>query len=78
MDIKKAIKRRGKTISEVARFFGITQPALTQQISNGTISATRVEKIAEFCGCSSLVEFIADDNEIFTCPNCGARFIKIG
>jgi transcriptional regulator with XRE-family HTH domain len=52
MDIKKAIRKNGQTISSVAEALGITQSALSQQINNNSITLAKVEQIAQICGCS--------------------------
>ena len=47
MDIKKAIKESGFTISKVAEKLGIAQPSLTAQLINGTMSLSRAKEIAD-------------------------------
>lgn len=73
MDLKKAIRAHGSTISACADYLGITQPSLTEQIKNGTIGLKRVELIAKFIGCS-LPELVTDDNDNnkceIRCPHC--------
>lgn len=74
MDIKKAIKESGFTISKVAEKLGIAQPSLTAQLINGTMSLSRAKEIADIIGVS-LSELVADENDqqgiSFICPHCG-------
>ncbi|WP_444367738.1 helix-turn-helix domain-containing protein [Prevotella sp.] len=74
MDIKKAIKKSGFTISKVAEKLGIAQPSLTAQLINGTMSLTRPKEIADILGVS-LSELLADENDqqgiSVVCPHCG-------
>lgn len=74
MDIKKAIKESGFTISKVAERLGIAQPSLTAQLINGTMSISRAKEIADIIGVS-LSELVADKNDqqgiSFVCPHCG-------
>lgn len=74
MDIKKAIKESGFTISKVAERLGIAQPSLTAQLINGTMSISRAKEIAVIIGVS-LSELVADENEqqgaSIVCPHCG-------
>lgn len=74
MDIKKAIKESGFTISKVAERLGIAQPSLTAQLINGTMSISRAKEIADIIGVS-LSELVADENEqqcaSIVCPHCG-------
>ena len=74
MDIKKAIKESGFTISKVAEKLGIAQPSLTAQLINGTMSLSRAKEIADILGVS-LSELVADENDqqgiSFVCPHCG-------
>ena len=74
MDIKKAIKESGYTISKVAERLGIAQPSLTAQLINGTMSLSRAKEIADIIGVP-LSELVADENEqqgaSLICPHCG-------
>lgn len=74
MDIKKAIKESGYTISKVAERLGIAQPSLTAQLINGTMSLSRAKEIADIIGVS-LSELVADENDqqvaSLICPHCG-------
>lgn len=74
MNIKKAIKESGYTISKVAERLGIAQPSLTAQLINGTMSLSRAKEIADIIGVS-LSELVADENEqqgaSLICPHCG-------
>lgn len=74
MDIKKAIKESGFTISKVAEKLGIAQPSLTAQLINDTMSLSRAKEIADIIGVS-LSELVADENEqqgaSLICPHCG-------
>lgn len=74
MDIKKAIKESGFTISKVAERLGIAQPSLTAQLINGTMSISRAKEIADIIGVS-LSELVADENDqqgtSLVCPHCG-------
>lgn len=60
MDIKRAIKDKGGTISACAKFLGISQPALTEQIKNGTLGVKRLEQIAQYLGCDTS-ELVGDE-----------------
>lgn len=74
MDIKKAIKESGFTISKVAERLGIAQPSLTAQLINGTMSLSRAKEIADIIGVS-LSDLVADENDqqgaSLICPHCG-------
>ncbi len=78
MDLKKAIRAHGSTISACADYLGITQPSLTEQIKNGTIGLKRVELIAKFIGCS-LSELVSSDEDggktSVSCPHCGKPIV---
>lgn len=73
MDIKKRIKERGFTISEVAKQLGVFQPTLTQQLT-GNPTVKRLQEIADIIGCT-LPELVADDEDnnhiMLICPHCG-------
>jgi len=75
IDIKKVIKSRGKKLVDVANMLGVTQSALTQQIQANSFTLARLQKIADFLGCS-VVELLKTDEEITICPHCG-RAINI-
>lgn len=73
MDLKRAIKDKGFSISKVADELGITQSALSQQINNNTISLARTKEIASIIGVS-LSELVSDDMNalsVLCCPFCG-------
>ena len=74
MDIKKAIKESGFTISKVAERLGIAHSSLTAQLITGTMSISRAKEIADIIGVS-LSELVADENDqqgiSFVCPHCG-------
>lgn len=77
MNLRKVIKSRGFTISEVAERLGVKQPTLTQQL-DGNPTINRLQEIANIIGVS-LPELVADESEAQTyviCPHCGGR-IKI-
>lgn len=80
MDIKKILKSHGWTISAVSKEMGITQSALSQQITNKSITFAKVEQIAGIVGIP-LSEFVNDSepgHNSFLCPYCGRRIsIKI-
>lgn len=82
MDIKKAIKNRGCSLSDVASKMtakdgsvGITLGAFSQ-IVNGNPTLSKLEEIASIVGCS-VSELVADEKATttlsLTCPVCGAR-----
>ena len=81
MDIKGKIQKRGFTISQVASMMsnkngdkGISQSSLSQMI-NGNPSLDKLKEIANIIGIS-VSELLQEDNDtqqIFICPNCGAR-----
>lgn len=77
MDIKKAIKNRGKTISAVAEVIGITQSALTLQIQNNSLTIKKLKIIASYLGIT-VSELVADEetpkpSPPLTCPHCGKK-----
>lgn len=73
MDIRKRIKERGFTISEVAKRLDVAQPTLTQQLT-GNPTVKRLQEIADIIGCS-LSELVANDEDngklTVNCPHCG-------
>ena len=72
MEIKKALKRRGYTLTAVAEKLGITQSALSQQINNRTMTIAKLEEVAEVTGIP-LRELVVEDEAGSTesCPHCG-------
>lgn len=71
ISIKKAIKKRGATISQVAAHLGIGQPALSEQIKNDTLTLSRLQKIADYLKCS-VSDLVSEDGEKpLVCPHCG-------
>ena len=72
MEIKKALKRHGYTLTAVAKKFGITRSALSQQINNRTMTIAKLEEIAEVTGIP-LRELVASDDAApsAACPHCG-------
>lgn len=73
IDIKKAIKSRGKTITEVATYLGIGQSALTLQIKAKSLTLVKLQKIAEFLDVP-LSELVASEGNYassLVCPHCG-------
>lgn len=77
MDIRKRIKERGFTISEVAKRLNVAQPTLTQQLT-GNPTVKRLQEIADIIGCS-LSELVASDEDKGTlsanCPHCGKPIV---
>lgn len=82
MDIKKAIKINGGTISAIAKELGISQSALSQQINNNTITLAKVERIAHILNVP--LSILVDSTEqskgtsttehqhiVLKCPHCG-------
>ena len=47
MNIKEALKKKGKTISEIAAALKITPSALSQQIANDTLTVKRLKDMAK-------------------------------
>lgn len=85
IDLRKKIKECGGTISSVAEALGVSQPTLSQQISKGTMTLSRIEKIANILNVP-LVKLVSDENEqskdyksiLFhrmECPYCGGKLI---
>lgn len=74
MDIKKIIKNKGLTITEVATKIGVTQQALSVQISHPEkMSVERLLLIASAlnCAASELLTDAASSSAQMTCPHCG-------
>lgn len=63
MDIKKALKYYGHSISSMASLMGITQSALSQQINNNSMTFAKMEIIADFCG-TNIIDFIKAGNDV--------------
>lgn len=72
LNIKKAIKKNGLEVREIARRMNITPTGLSQHI-NGNPSVEVLERIAEAIGCdvSELFEQPKKDGVSITCPKCG-------
>ena len=62
MDIKKALKYYGHSISSMAGLMGITQSALSQQINNNSMTFAKMEMIADLCG-TNIIDFIKAGND---------------
>lgn len=79
MNIKKRIKEQGMTIVEVAAKLNVTQPTLSQIISNGNPSYSKLCDIAGVLGIT-VSELVSDDSEssgaTIVCPHCG-KAVKI-
>lgn len=79
MDIKKVIKERGWTLERLAAEMtnkqggkGITQPTVSQ-IINGNPSLDKLKEIASIIGVT-VSDLLRDERDnIFICPNCGAK-----
>lgn len=54
MDVKKALKAHGHSISSMAKLMGISQQALSQQINNNSITFAKIEMIAGLCGVDTI------------------------
>jgi transcriptional regulator with XRE-family HTH domain len=63
MDIKKALKYYGHSISSMAGLMGITQSALSQQINNNSMTFAKMEIIADLCG-TNIIDFIKAGNDV--------------
>jgi len=76
LNIKKAIKKYGLEVREVAKRMGITPTGLSQHI-NGNPSVEVLERIANAIGCdiSELFDKTKEDSNIIVCPNCGKSII---
>ena len=72
LNIKKAIKKHGLEVREVAKKMDITPTGLSQHI-NGNPSVEVLERIANAIGCdiSELFEQPKKDGLSLTCPHCG-------
>lgn len=74
IDIKKNIRRQGKTVRWVAEQLGKSEQNLGQQIGhNPTINL--ISEIAKVIGCS-IADIVADTDSAqppstFICPHCG-------
>lgn len=77
--IKKKLKQRKVTLSELAERLNTSQSALTQSLGeNGNPSLKRLVSIADALGIT-LIELLADvppSLQEITCPNCGKE-IKV-
>lgn len=62
MDIKKALKYYGHSISSMAGLMGITQSALSQQINNNSMTFAKMEMIADLCG-TNIIDFVKAGND---------------
>lgn len=78
MDIKTVIREKGYTIERIAKEWEskngktITKGALSQSINKNPTVDT-LQKIANVIGCT-VGDFFADEKDnIFICPNCGAK-----
>jgi transcriptional regulator with XRE-family HTH domain len=63
MDIKKALKYYGHSISSMAGLMGITQSALSQQINNNSMTFAKMEMIAGLCG-TNIIDFVKAGNDV--------------
>ena len=63
MDIKKALKCYGHTISSMATLMGITQSALSQQINNNSMTFAKMEMIASLCN-TNIIDFVKSGNDV--------------
>lgn len=87
LDIKKAIKKHGMEVRQVAAKMGITPTALSQQINGKMYKGRRVDsnpsvevltRIANAIGCDvvELFEPVQDkDNNTIICPHCGKKIV---
>lgn len=73
INIKKAIKSRGKTITEVANYLGIGQSSLSLQIQADSLTLVKLKKIAEYLNIplSELVISERSSASSLVCPHCG-------
>ena len=79
MSIKEQIQKRGFTISQVAALMsnkngekGMSQSSLSQ-IINGNPSLDKLKEIASILGISVSELLREDEENMFTCPKCGAK-----
>lgn len=84
MDVKRVIKERGFTLTQVSELTGIHVKTLPAMISpNRNVTVNTLRKVAEAIGCS-ITDFFADEAQpsstptisdgavpIITCPHCG-------
>lgn len=77
LKVKEVIKAKGLTMQQVADMLGITRDTLTRNI-NGNPTIETLEKIAKTLGTSvsDLLDEdrLEEDQNTFTCPNCGKKF----
>ena len=70
MDIKRAIKANGLTVTEVPDRMGIPPVAFSPPI-HGNPSVEVLERIAAAIGCNVRDFFEGADKSTITCPKCG-------
>lgn len=71
MRIKELIKEKGYTQKEFAKKIGMSPVGLSQ-IVNGNPSYTTMVKIAQALDVE-VWELFVSRNEVYICPNCGAK-----
>lgn len=76
MDIKKVVKEKGYTLTQVANLLGKTKGAMSQ-IVNGNPNISTLREIAKIIGCQ-VGDFFRDETtpiptqtQELTCPYCG-------
>lgn len=71
MNIKKALREHGYTLTAVSEKLGITQSALSQQINNRSITVAKLEEISRLIDVP-LQELVSPGGGVkCRCPHCG-------
>lgn len=76
MNIKEALKKKGKTLTEIAAALHITPSALSQQIANDTLTIKRLKEIANAADIS-LCELVSGEDITAIRTEIDAAFARI-
>ena len=71
LNIKRVLKERGLTATQIAERMGVTNVALSQHM-NGNPSVQTLERIAQAIGCD-VAELFDPLPPTIRCPHCGGK-----
>ena len=72
LKIQEVLKQKGKTQKDLAKFLGVREDSFSTSLKTESLDIKKLAKIASFLEVP--IGALFDEEETFTCPNCGAVY----
>lgn len=72
LKVQEVLKQKGKTQKELAKFLNIREDSLSTALKTESIDIKKLARISIFLDVP--ISALIEDEDIFTCPNCGAVY----